>query len=221
MSTALHKGKGRQMAALRALVEEKFPQAPLAPVERLRTGCTLLDEQGGLRKGSVTEICGSAVGSQMILSALLDVAVREGFFVGMIDGANAFNPADWRQDQLGRMLWVMAGKAEPALKAADLLLRDGNLPVLLLDLQIVPVRQLNRIPASTWHRFQRVIEQSANILAVLTPEPMIEGAPTRIVTRMKTTLASMNRPRVRVWEHLSGQLYERGGTTAAPLRVVA
>lgn len=209
------------MAALRALVEEKFPQAPLAPAGRLLTGCALLDGQGGLRKGSVTEICGSAVGSQMILSALLDAAVRDGFFVGMIDGANAFNPADWEQAQLSRMLWVMAGKAEPALKAADLLLRDGNLPVLLLDLQIVPMRQLNRIPASTWHRFQRVIEQSATILAVLTPEPMIEGAPTRIVTRMEATLASMNRPRAQAWEYLQGQVFERGGTTAAPLRVVA
>lgn len=209
------------MAALRALVEEKFPQTSLAPAERLRTGCPLLDEQGGLRKGSVTEICGSAVGSQMILSALLDVAVRDGFFVGMIDGANAFNPTDWGQDQLSRMLWVMAGKAESALKAADLLLRDGNLPVLLLDLQIVPARQLNRIPASTWHRFQRVIEQSATVLAVLTPEPMIEGAPTRIVTRTEATLASMNRPRAQAWEYLRGQVFERGSTTAAPLRVVA
>lgn len=221
MSTALHEGKGRQMAALRALVEEKFPQSAQAPAGRLRTGCPLLDEQGGLRKGSVTEICGSAVGSQMILSALLDVAVRDGFFIGMIDGANAFNPADWGQEQLRRMLWVMAGKAEAALKAADLLLRDGNLPVLLLDLQIVPVRQLNRIPASTWHRFQRVIEQSATVLAVLTPEPMIEGAPTRIVTRMEATLASMNRPRALAWEYLHGQVFERGSTTTAPLRVVA
>jgi len=172
------------MAALRALVEEKFPQAPLAPAGRLRTGCALLDEQGGLRKGSVTEICGSAAGSQMILSALLDAAVRDGFLVGMIDGANAFNPADWGQAQLSRMLWVMAGKAEPALKAADLLLRDGN-------------------------------------LAVLMPEPMIEGAPTRIVTRMEATLASMNRPRAQAWEYLQGQVFERGGMTAAPLRVVA
>lgn len=220
MSTALHKGNQR-LAALRALVEEKFPQAPLAPAGRVLTGCPLLDKQGGLRKGSVTEICGSAVGGQMILSTLLDTAVREGFFIGMIDGANAFNPADWSPAQLGRMLWVMAGKAEAALKAADLLLRDGNLPVLLLDLQIVPARQLSRIPASTWHRFQRVIEQSATILAVLTPEPMIEGAPTRIVTRAEVTLASMNRPRAHAWEQLEGQVFERGRTAEPALRVVA
>ncbi len=221
MSTALHEGKGRRLAALRALVEEKFPQAPLAPEARLLTGCSLFDAQGGLRRGSITEICGSAAGGQMVLSTLLDTALREGFFVGMIDGANAFNPADWSPAQLGRMLWVMAGQAETALKAADLLLRDGNLPVLLLDLQIVPMRQLNRIPASTWHRFQRVIEQSATILAVLTPEPMIEGAPTRIVTRMDVTLASMNRLRAQVWEQLEGQVFERGRTAEPALRVVA
>src|SRR5882757_209658 len=155
MSAALLETKGRQMAALRALLEEKFPQLSPTSSGRLPTGCPALDKYGGLRKGSLTEICGSPAGGQLILSSLLDAAVREGFFIGLIDGANAFNPADWGHDQLSRMLWVMAGEAEPALKATDLLLRDGNLPILLLDLQIVPPRQLRRIPASTWHRFQR------------------------------------------------------------------
>lgn len=212
--SAARPDKRGQLAALRALVAEKFPQTSEARSARLRTGCDALDRRGGLIRGCLTEVCGSLAGGQMVISALLEAATREAFFISLIDGADAFEPADWPEDQLGRLLWVRCREAETALKAADILLRDGNLPVLLLDLQMAPTRQLRRIPASTWHRFHRVVENSATVLLVLTPQPMIEGAPSRIAVQIASPWKAMNEPRKQLLDELVAQAFERGGEEA-------
>lgn len=218
MPAALHDGKARNLAALRALVAEKFPQTVRAPSGRLSTGCPALDRCGGLIRGALTEVCGSAAGSQLVLCALLEAAVRGGFFLALIDAADAFEPADWPEEQLDRLLWVRCPDAATALKAADILVRDGNLPVLLLDLQGVPARQLQRIPTNTWHRFHRVIESSATILLALTPRPLVEGAPCRIAVRLESPWESMNTPRARLVETLHAQIFERGSEEIGPWR---
>jgi hypothetical protein len=217
MSAALPDKRG-QLAALRALVAEKFPQSSPARSGRLRTGCNALDRRGGLLRGSLTEVCGSLAGGQMVMAALFEAAAREAFFVSLIDGADAFEPADWPGEQLGRVLWVRCREAETALKAADLLLRDGNLPVLLLDLQMAPERQLRRIPASTWHRFHRVIENSATVLLVLTPRPLIEGVPSRIAVKVSSPWQAMNASRKHLLDELVAQAFERGGEEFEPVR---
>ena len=135
---------------------------------------------------------------------------REGFFVGLVDAANSFEPSDWKDEQLRRILWVMCGAAASAIRAADILLRDGNLPIVILDLQMLPMPQLWRIPASTWHRFQRIIEPGATVLVVLTPQPMVEGLATRIAIRTNLTLNAMDLPRPALWKHLDVQIFERG-----------
>ena len=210
MSAALPDKRG-QLAALRALVAEKFPQTAPRRSGRLRTGCEALDRRGGLLRGCLTEICGSPAGGQMVLAALLETAAREAFFLALIDGADSFEPADWPADHLGRLLWVRCREAEAALKAADLLLRDGNLPVLLLDLQVVPERQLRRIAAGAWHRFHRVAEQSATVVIALTPRPLVEGAPSRITVRVPAPWKAMTAPRRRLLDTLVAQAFERGG----------
>jgi len=219
MPAGAHEKPG--LAALRALVAEKFPQAAYAPAGRLRTGCEPLDRHGGLIRGGLTEVCGSAAGSQIVLSALLAASVQEGFFLSLIDAADAFEPADWPEAQLNRLLWVRCRAVEPALKAADILVRDGNLPVLLLDLQAAPARQLQRIPANTWHRFHRVVASSATALLVLTPRPMVEGAPCRIAVRLASAWEAMSQPRAALTENLDAQIFERGREeTTTPLETL-
>jgi hypothetical protein len=153
----------------------------------------------------------------MLLSAVADAAVRESFFLGLVDAANSFEPSDWRDEHLRRILWVMCGGAGPAIRAADILLRDGNLPVVILDLQMLPALQLRRIPVSTWHRFQRVIEPTDTVLTILTPQPVVEGVAARMAIRTDLTLEAMHLPRPASWEHLHVQVFERG--TAAFLEV--
>ena len=199
-----------RMETLRALVAEKFPQSPRSQEGRLRIGCKALDQKGGLLRGAVTEVCGSIAGGSLLLAAVVDAAVRDGLFVGLIDAANSFEPSDWMDEHLRRVLWVMSGSAGPAIRAADILLRDGNLPVVILDLQMLPMPQLRRIPESTWHRFQRVIEPTSTVLTVLTPQPMVEGAAARMAIRTELSLNAMYLPRPALWKHLDVQVFERG-----------
>ena len=199
-----------RMETLRALVAEKFPQSPRRQGGRLPIGCKAFDQKGGLLRGAVTEVCGSIAGGGLLLAAVVDAAVRAGLFVGLIDAANSFEPSDWMDEHLRRILWVMCGSAGPAIRAADILLRDGNLPVVVLDLQMLPMPQLRRIPASTWHRFQRIIESTAVVLTVLTPHPVVEAATTRMAIRTDLTLDAMHFPRPDLWEHLDVQIFERG-----------
>lgn len=199
-----------ELTELRSLVARKFPQAVPASGGRLRTGCAVLDTRGGLARGCLTEVCGSTAGSQLILSALLGAAEREGFFLALIDAADAFEPADWPETQLGRLLWVRCREAQTALKAADILVRDGNLPVLLLDLRMVSGRQLRGISARVWHRFHRVIEPSAVVLVIITRQPLVEGASCRIVVERPRTWAAMTAPRRRLLDELVAQSFERG-----------
>jgi hypothetical protein len=70
--------------------------------------------------------------------------------------------------------------------------------------------QLQRIPASTWHRFQRVIEPTVTTLIVLTPQPLVEGAFTRVVVSTHLTLEAMQLRRPALWKHLDVQVFERG-----------
>jgi hypothetical protein len=205
------------MEALRALVAEKFPQSPRRQEGRLPIGCKAFDQKGGFLRGAVTEVCGSIAGGVLLLAAVVNTAMRDGFFVGLIDAANSFEPSDWNDEHLSRILWVMCGAAGPAIKAADILLRDGNLPVVILDLQMLPMSQLQCIPASTWHRFQRVIEPTATVLTVMTPQPVVEGAAARMAIRTDLTLDAMHLPRPALWEHLDVQIFERG--TAALVEV--
>ena len=102
----------------------------------------------------------------MLLAAMVDAAVRDGFFIGFIDAVNSFEPSDWADDHLRRILWMMCGAAAPAIRAADILLQVA-VPVVILDLQMSPAAQLRRIPASTWHRFQRVLEPTGTVFVVL------------------------------------------------------
>jgi len=204
--------KRGQLAALRQLVAEKFPVVASPPAGRWRTGCEALDRRGGLARGALTEVCGSSGGGQLVLAAVLEMAVREGFFLGLIDAADALEPADWPEEHLRRLLWVRCGGSLPALKATDILVRDGNLPVLLLDLQIVPLAELRRIPASTWHRFHRVLEHSDGVLLVLTPQPLVEAVPCRMAVEAETARARWTAPRKQLLENLQVRIFERGET---------
>ncbi len=202
----------RKLEALRALVAEKFSEPPSGrPHRRREIGCAAVDAtHGGLREGTVTEVCGSSGGAQVLLSALLDQAVRESFQVALVDGACAFNPPDWSEAQLSRILWVRCENARQAMQATDLLLRDGNLPFLVVDLQGVEARELMKISPNTWHRFHRIIESLAVVLVVLTSQPMVEGAAARVAVEVPGGLEVLHRERRALLEQLPLRIFERG-----------
>ncbi|MBA3960520.1 MAG: hypothetical protein H0X40_01275 [Chthoniobacterales bacterium] len=171
----------RKIVDLRKLLAERFPQETLPAGSCLTTGVRQLDEvlTGGLTKGAITEVSSvpPQAGSATLVAALLEQACRERYFIALIDGRDSFDPESIGDDAILRhLLWVRCGKASEALQAADLLLRDGNFPLVILDLVLNPALELRRIPASNWYRLQRLVEPAPTAFLVLTPQSMIASA---------------------------------------------
>jgi hypothetical protein len=178
-----------QLTGLRRLLAEKFPVAEQKPGGLLRTGLAALDAaEGGLRRSTVTELSGASGEGALFLHEMMRSLSREQCFAALVDAGRTFEPGGCYSPALARLLVVFCVDAAQAIKATDLLLRDGNLSLVLLDLQAVPLAQLRRIPASTWHRFQRLAEQTTSALVILTPQPVVESARVRIATGGQWTL---------------------------------
>jgi hypothetical protein len=199
-----------RLAALRTLIAEKFATPTIAVGGILATGFDAFDQtEGGLRRGALTEVTGPPSSGALFLAVLLALLRREKSFGALVDGGRTFDPqgADFRS--LRRLLWVSCGDAHSAVKAADLLLRDGNLPMIAVDLQRISARELQRIPASTWHRFQRVVEQTNIALVVLTTLPIVEGARVRIAVKNRWELAVMRQRRRSLLNRIEAQVFVR------------
>ncbi|PYJ79754.1 MAG: hypothetical protein DME69_03510 [Verrucomicrobia bacterium] len=144
---------------LRKLLTERFPHAPAAAATQLVTGLAFLDEAigGGLPKGAITELISPEVsaGSASLIHALLETAQRDCYFLALIDGRDSFDPQPLGNACLGHLLWMRCTKALEAIKAADLLLRDGNFPLVIVDLVLNPREELRKIPQTNWYRLQR------------------------------------------------------------------
>ncbi len=209
------------IADLRALLCARFPDsAPVGLKEAqasekgrkvLPTGIPDWDALAqGLRLGEVTEVCGRLGGTALIMESLLEAGARAGWLGAWVDGGDSLEVADWHPEWLHRMLWVRCQHPLSALKAADLLLRDGNLSWVTLDLQGASPRELRRVGMQHWHRFHRLTQQQGSALLVLTPAPMVEGARVRVVTQEAATLDSLERPRSQLRTDMSVQVFVRG-----------
>lgn len=160
------------------------------------TGWPKLDAllEGGLPTGALAEWVAPVKGSggASAIRLLLNQCHRTGSRMALIDGQDSFDPGSCEPAVLSRLLWVRCRTAGESLKAADLLLRDGNMPLIVLDLAMNPSAQLRKIPATTWYRFQRVIERTATILVIVTPSPMVSGAEVRLQLRKEFSIESLS-----------------------------
>ena len=170
---------------LRNLLAERFPQRQLAKQARFPTGIAALDDAtgGGLPKGGITELTSPnlSAGSASVISRLLSHAREERYFLALIDGRDSFDPQAVGNAALRHLLWVRCTKAIEAVKAADLLLRDGNFPLVILDLVLNPAEELRKIPQTSWYRLQRLAEPLPTAFLVLTRRSMISSAQLKLV----------------------------------------
>ncbi|SRR5579862_5428373 len=181
-----------RVAQLRGLLAEKFPAIQPKPGGIFRTGLADVDTaEGGLRRAALTELSTASGAGALFIHAMLDTVHRERCFAALVDAARSFEPDCTAA--LARLLVVFCADAVQAVKATDLLLRDGNVSLIMLDLQAVPLRQLQRIPANTWHRLQRLAEQTTAAVVALTPQPMVEAAQVRITAGEGWMLAAQRR----------------------------
>src|SRR5215467_8436211 len=83
--------------------------------------------------------------------------------------------------RLEHLLWVRCSKASEAIKAADLLLRDGNFPLVIVDLVLNAPEELRKIPQTNWYRLQRLVELLPTACLVLTRYEMVSSAQLKLV----------------------------------------
>ncbi len=148
------------LAALRALVAAWSPSDTRTGVA-VPTGVPSLDTAlgGGLPGGLLTElVCPPGHGGQLALARLLETTRAARQRVALIDATDAFAPEAVPPDELRHLVWVRGRSLSEALGAADILVRDGNYAVVLLDVRDVPVSALQRTPATLWHRLHRAVE---------------------------------------------------------------
>jgi hypothetical protein len=181
---------------LRQLLAERFPREALSATNQFAIGLPSFDAalNGGLTKGAITELITPPVsaGSASLIAVLLQRACRDRSFIALVDGRDSFDPQSIGGEALRHLLWVRCRKATEAVQAADLLLRDGNFPLVILDLVLNPAMELRRIPSSNWYRLQRLVEPAPTAFLVLTPQSMISSAQWKLVLENRWMLPQLD-----------------------------
>ena len=158
-----------QIDQLRRQLREKFPAAHRTPVPDTPAPQAPLE----FPAGHLSEIISPhpSSGASLVLKKLL--AQKRDLPLVLIDGRDTFDPASYGNKFCRRLIWLRCTKTTQALQCADLLLGDGNLPLVLLDLHLTPDRELRQIPAPLWHRLKIQARESGATLVALTPRPLI------------------------------------------------
>src|SRR5207302_3533544 len=178
---------------LRKLLTERFQQPPTLTGGQINVPLLEQTLEGGLRKGAITEIISPhpSAGSALLIHSLLQIAQRDRFFLALIDGQDSFDVYD--AGSLQHLLWVRCEKASTAVKAADFLLRDGNFPLVILDLVLNPADELRRIPATSLYRLQRSVEPAPTAFIVMSRHNMVASTRTKIILQNQWSLPDLSR----------------------------
>jgi len=147
---------------------------------------------GGLPRGCLTEICGTASsGRTSFLLRFLAASSWRQEACALVDVTDAFDPSSAASAGINfeKLLWVRCGtdekvfpsrrrsakqnqteaRLEQALRVTDLLLQSGGFGVVAIDLGDMPFAMARRVPLASWFRFQRAVEHTPTVLLVITP----------------------------------------------------
>ena len=182
---------------LRKLLAERFPRPPATPATCLVTVLPFLDQAigGGLPRGAITEVISprKSAGSASIIHTLIDGAYRDNYFMALIDGRDSFDPCGLNNASLRHLLWVRCLKGSEGIKAADLLLRDANFPLVIIDLMLNSPAELRKIPQTNWYRLQRLVELAPTVCLVLTRYEMVGSAQLKLVLESSWNLETLEK----------------------------
>ncbi len=194
---------------LRRQLKEKFPQAhghSSLPKERPEVTERPF-EIACFPAGAISEIVPSAgaCGISLWIAGLLgepDKAPEFPKFI-LVDGGDGFDPASHSAAACSQLLWIRCRKILEVLKAADLVVRDANVPFVMLDLCSLPVASLRGIPASSWWRLKQLCETGACRLIVLSPSPLVPCASLRLTLTSSLSLRDFDLPRQEILDRIS------------------
>ena len=182
---------------LRKLLAARFPHPFLPPATVLPTGVEFLDQiaGGGLPKSAIMELISpnASAGSASVIHALLRSAQQDRHFIALIDGSDSFDPGSSDNSALQHLLWIRCRKAFDTVKAADLLLRDGNFPLVIVDLVLNPAEELRKIPQTSWYRLQRLAEAVPSACLIINRQSMVSSAQLKIVLENSWILADLKK----------------------------
>jgi hypothetical protein len=196
-------------ARLRGQLDVRAAHPERAGVERrfFATGLAAVDEPlgGGLPQGAITElICvAPSCGGQLLFAHLLAAARAARQRVALIDACDTFDPTSHEPDLYRHLVWVRCGGVAPALQAADIVARDANFGLVVLDLKRADARELRRTPATTWYRLQRAVTPATLVLLVVTTRPTVPSAQLRLELTTSFTTAAFTRERAELAAHLA------------------
>lgn len=204
-----------QVIQLRDLLRKKYPEAHRGPPSRsvptatsiaAATGATLPEALGFPDlAGQFTEILGGAAGEDcpgmgLALHHLLAQASAAGRGVALVDGTDRFDPQSYPSSLCRNLFWARCRAGErpridTALKVTDLFLRDGNLPLIILDLFQHPEPEFARVHLSVWYRLRQLTEQSGCALCLLAARSTGAAAHRRLLLTSSFSLDSLDLPR--------------------------
>src|SRR5204862_3106469 len=111
--------------------------------------------------------------------------------VGLVDGSDSLDPGGWENSALQRLLWVRCRKGFGAIIAADFLLRDGNFPLVIVDLVLNTADELRKIPQTSWYRLQRLAEAVPSACLIINRQSMVSSAQLKIVLENSWSLPDL------------------------------
>lgn len=182
---------------LRKQLREKFPRAHAAALMPRQEEAPPEQpfDPAFFPPGMVSEVIGSGVG--MLVAGLLgepeETAALPDFV--LVDGGDGFDPASFTAEACSRLVWVRCSAVTEMLKAADLLVRDANIPFILLDTCGIGRRELAAIPASAWWRLKLAAEISNCRLVVMSVLPQVPCAGVRVSLNARLDLEDFDVPR--------------------------
>ena len=207
-----------KLAALRHLLAERFPTVPRTTGRVLPTGIPAVDDvTGGLPLSAITEVICAApsCGGHLLIGQLLAATRATRTRVALIDSTDSFDPASFDADLLAHLVWVRCASTTAALNATDLLARDANLGLVMLDLRRATEADLRRTPSTQWYRLQRAVEPTDLALLVETPRASVPSAQVRFKLNISHGADTLARERAVLTAELDLSLQRQRTATAA------
>ena len=186
-----------QIDDLRKQLQQKFPSAHKLAFARKQASPPRAVESLDFESGHLSEVVSGlqSSGISLVLADLLRRPLE--LPLALIDAHDSFDPSSYPGQQCSKVLWLRCRKTTHAIQCADLLLRDGNLPLVVLDLHLACDRELRQVPLATWKRFKNEARASGTAFVALTPRPFVPTPHRRFTSNGSFTLdhLELRRPR--------------------------